>query len=100
MTRHFLDVDDLSCDELDDVLATRKPGSAATSTRSPTPREPDSFSVSTSPIRTLTANSSPSRTVTSASVAPARIARPTMSTASCCRSAGFRLEGEAISEIF
>ena len=43
------------------------------------PREPDSFSVSTSPMRTFTLNSSPSRAVTSASVAPAFTARATTS---------------------
>ena len=48
-------------------------------TRRPSPREPDSFSVSTSPMRTLTLNSSPSRTTASASLAPAFMARATTS---------------------
>src|SRR6267154_4882514 len=58
---------------LEYVLAVRWPMNA----RSPIARDPDSFSVSTSPIRTTVENSEPSRTTASAAVAPDFIARET-----------------------
>src|SRR6476646_3666219 len=58
---------------LEYVLAVRCPRNV----RSPTARDPDSFSVSTSPMRTTVENSELSRTTASAAVAPAFIARET-----------------------
>src|SRR6185312_12153786 len=67
---------------LEYVLAARFPAK----TRSPMPREPASFKVSTSPMRTTVENSAPSRTTASAAVAPPLIARATTSAASSRRS--------------
>src|SRR4029077_5407152 len=63
---------------LEYVLAARCPRNV----RRPMARDPDSFSVSTSPIRTTGENSEPSRTTASAAVAPAFIARETTLAAS------------------
>src|SRR5271166_1620653 len=68
---------------LEYVLAARCPKN----TRTPIPFEPDSFSVSTSPSRTVVENSLPSIATASAAVAPPCIAWCTTSTASCFKSA-------------
>src|SRR6185312_992421 len=72
---------------LEYVLAARLPWN----TLSPTPREPASFRVSTSPIRTTVENSVASRTIASAAVAPPFIARATTSVAISRRSTSARL---------
>src|SRR6476620_7413158 len=74
---------------LEYVLAARCPRNV----RNPMARDPDSLSVSTSPMRTTVENSEPSRTTASAAVAPPFLARATTSAARSRRSAPVLLTG-------
>src|SRR6185312_4384295 len=80
---------------LEYVLAARLPWN----TLSPTPREPASLRVSTSPIRTTVENSVASRTMASAAVAPPFIARATTSPAISRKSTSARLLISVLADI-